>query len=208
MLPLNTNKIMINTNKYTPKDFKIRKLKGISAKNIEEHLKLYQGYVNHTNLILDKINEYGKDLEKNSYAMNELRRRFAFEFGGMRNHEYYFSVFEGEVQEINSDSPLFKKIEKVWGSFDQWLEKFKSIAMTRGVGWAILYYDEQNDNLINHWVDEQHIGHPVGLSPILCLDMWEHAFVYDFATSKKKDYVKAFFENVNWKVVEDNFNVN
>ncbi len=197
--------IMTNIQKYTAKNFNLKDLKGISAKNIEEHLKLYQGYVNSTNLILDKINHYEKDLEKNSYAINELRRRFSFEFGGMRNHEYYFSALENGSQEINKDSSLFKALTENNSNFKDWLNEFKSIAMTRGVGWAILYYDKQNGNLINHWVDEQHIGHPVGLSPILCLDMWEHAFVYDYATSEKKEYVEAFFENLNWSVIEENF---
>lgn len=191
---------MINNNKYKIKEFSIGELKGISSKNIEEHLKLYAGYVNSTNLILEKINE-----NTEPYIINELRRRFGFEFGGMRNHEYYFGALEGGAKEINKDSELYKKIEKTWGSFDKWLEKFKAVAMTRGVGWAVLYYDEKNDNLINHWIDEQHIGHPVGLSPILCLDMWEHAFVYDYATSEKKNYVEAFFENVNWEAVKGNF---
>lgn len=197
---------MINIKKYIPKNFELPQLKGISTKNIEEHLKLYAGYVNNTNLILEKINEYEEDIEKNSYAINELRRRFGFEFGGMRNHEYYFGALVGNPQKINLDSPLAQKINEESGSFEMWLESFKSIAVTRGVGWAMLYYDKQNGNLINHWVDEQHIGHPVGLSPILCLDMWEHAFVYDYATSEKKKYVDAYFENINWGVIEENFN--
>ncbi|MDD3662893.1 MAG: Fe-Mn family superoxide dismutase [Candidatus Pacebacteria bacterium] len=197
---------MINIKKYIPKNFELPQLNGISPKNIEEHLKLYAGYVNNTNLILEKIDEYENDKEKNAYAINELRRRFGFEFGGMRNHEYYFGALVDGPQKINTDSPLAQKIIGENGSFEMWLESFKSIAVTRGVGWAMLYYDKQNGNLINHWIDEQHIGHPVGLSPILCLDMWEHAFVYDYATSEKKKYIDAYFENINWSVIEENFN--
>jgi len=193
---------MIN---YIPKDFNLGELKGISSKNIEEHLKLYGGYVNNTNLILNKISEYSSDLEKNSYAISELRRRFGFEFGGMRNHEYYFGALVGDPKKINKESLLFKALTETDADFNSWLENFKSIAMTRGVGWAVLYYDKESGNLINHWIDEQHIGHPVGLSPILMLDMWEHAFVYDYATSEKKKYIDAYFENINWEVIEENF---
>ena len=196
---------MINTKNYTAKNFNLGELKGISSKNIAEHLKLYSGYVNNTNLILNKINEYEENLEKNSYAISELRRRFGFEFGGMRNHEYYFGALEDGPKKINEKSPLFSAISEMSGDFNSWLENFKSIAMTRGVGWAMLYYDKQNGNLINHWIDEQHIGHPVGLSPVLCLDMWEHAFVYDYRTSEKKKYIDAYFENLNWGVIEENF---
>jgi len=192
-------------NPYTAKEFKINELKDISSKTIEEHLKLYAGYVKHTNLILEKISELSEDTEKNLYTIGELKRRLGFEFGGMRNHEYYFSQFEGEAKAMNNESALYKKIEATWGSYDKWLSEFKTLAMTRGIGWAILYYDGVNDNLINTWVGEQHEGHLTGLKPVLALDMWEHSYMLDVAPSEKKKYVEAFFENVNFEVVESRF---
>lgn len=190
---------------YTERKFTIPELKGISAKNIEEHLKLYAGYVKHTNLILDQIEELAKDSEKNAYALGELQRRFGFEFDGMRNHEYYFRSLEGGASGLDSDSTLKAAIEKEWGLFDTWLARFKSVALTRGVGWAILYYDYEEKRLLNSWIDEQHLGHLTGLCPILALDMWEHAFVADYQPSGKKQYVEDFFANLNWSVIEGNF---
>ncbi len=190
---------------FTPKKFNIPELSGIGSKNIEEHLKLYNGYVANANLIINKINEYNIEAEKNAYAIAELHRRFAFEFDGMRNHEYYFTQLEGGYVP-SADSELKKKITEIWGSFDNWFIQFKTLAMTRGVGWAMLYYDKESGQLLNHWVDEQHLGHLMGISPILCLDMWEHAYVYDYPTSEKKKYIESFFANLNWKVVEDRFN--
>lgn len=190
---------------FKEKTFTIPELQGISIKNIEEHLKLYAGYVKHSNLILDHINELSKDSEKNAYELGELQRRFSFEFDGMRNHEYYFSSLENGPLSLEDASPLKSAIEKEWGSFDVWLARFKSIAMTRGVGWAMLYYDKSSGHLLNAWVEEQHLGHLTGLSPVLALDMWEHAYVYDYPTSEKKKYVEAFFENLNWHTIEENF---
>lgn len=190
---------------FTQKTFQIEELNGISAKNIEEHLKLYKGYVNNSNLILNKIKELEKDPVENVYILGELHRRFAFEFDGMRNHEYYFAHLSGGNKDINPNGALFKAIEKEWGSFDTWMTQYKSIAMIRGIGWAILYYDKQSGHLLNHFVDEHHIGQLTGLYPILCLDMWEHAYVYDYPTSEKKKYVEAFFANLNWGTVENNF---
>lgn len=191
--------------KFEEKKFNIGELKGISAKNIEEHLKLYAGYVKNANLILEHIDELAKDAEKYAYELGELQRRFAFEFDGMRNHEYYFSSLENGAKTLLDESFLKKAIEKEFGSFEMWLNRFKAIALTRGVGWAMLYYDKKTDRLLNQWVDEQHLGHLVSTSPVLCLDMWEHAFVYDYPTSEKKKYVEAFFENLNWGVIEKNF---
>lgn len=189
---------------FTQKTFTILELKGISSKNIEEHLKLYAGYVKNTNLILQKIEELSKN-ENDAYLLSELQRRFAFEFGGVRNHEYYFASLENSSSNLKTDSLLKKAIEKDFGSYDAWLDSFKKLAMTKGVGWAMLSYDKKTDQLLNHFVDEQHIGHLVSTSPILCLDMWEHAFVYDYPTSEKKKYIEAFFENLNWSVIEKNF---
>lgn len=190
---------------FIPKTFTIPKLSGISAKNIEEHLKLYEGYVNNANLILKKIKDSKEDEGKNAYALAELGRRFSFEFDGMRNHEYYFHSLEGGPARLPLGNTLTYAIEKEWGSIDHFIDRFKTIAMTRGVGWAILYYDKESDHLLTSWVEEQHIGQLTGLSPILCLDMWEHAYVYDYPTSEKKNYIEAFFANLNWEVIEENF---
>jgi len=191
---------------FTTKKFNIPKLIGISETNIEEHLKLYKGYVSNTNLIFNKINEYKSDSEKNTFILGELQRRLGFEFNGMRNHEYYFRAFEGGPKMIKVSGKLEKLINKEWGSFDKFLEDFKFVALTRGIGWAMLYYDDIYDKLIINWVDEQHIGHLIGLRPILCLDMWEHAYVYDYPTSAKKEYIENFFKNINWEIIENNLN--
>lgn len=189
---------------FTSKTFQIPELKGISAKNIEEHLKLYAGYVKFSNYIQNQIAELSKDSEKNAYELGELQRRFAFEYDGMRNHEIYFASFEGGATPL-SDGSLKSAIEKEWGSFEAFLARFKAVAMTRGIGWAMLYHDETSGHMLTQWVDEQHLGHLQGLKPILALDMWEHAFVYDYPTSEKKKYVEAFFENLNWAKVAERF---
>jgi Fe-Mn family superoxide dismutase len=191
---------------FTLKTFEIPKLEGISEKNIEEHLKLYKGYVTNTNLILNKIHELKNDPEKNAFVLGELQRRFGFEFDGMRNHEYYFSSLSGGKKNINIGGELYKSITKEWGSYENFLAHFKFVATTRGIGWTILYFDKFTDKLIITWVDEHHLGQLTGLSPILLLDMWEHAYVYDYPTSEKKKYIETFFENLNWENVEKNFN--
>jgi len=190
---------------YTAKKFNSPALKGISAKNIEEHVKLYEGYVKHTNLILGKVSEIGSD-ESRVYELSEMRRRLAFEFDGMKNHELYFSSLEGGAQNFAETSALKMALEKEWGSFDVWLNNFKAIAKTRGIGWAILYYDKSANKLLNTWIDEQHIGHLTGMIPVLALDMWEHSFVADYFPSGKAQYIEDFFANLNWTVIENNYN--
>lgn len=195
---------------FIPKKFNIPALTGISAKNIEEHLKLYEGYVKHANLIAEKIAELKQNAEKNAYALAEVNRRLGFEYNGMRNHEVYFSLFEGGAtapDEISEVAPqLSQTITATWGSLDAWLAEFKSIALTRGIGWAMLYHDRKEGRLLNAWIDEQHLGQLQGCNLVIGLDMWEHSYVADYHPSGKKQYVEDFFKNINWSVAEEHFN--
>lgn len=186
---------------FEEKKFNIGELKGISAKNIEEHLKLYAGYVKHFNLVHEVVENQAIP----EYARRETYRRQAFEFDGMRNHEYYFESLEGGAHPISEDSELYKKIVEWTGSFDVFMTIFKNLATTRGVGWAMLGFDKKTSTLIQYWVDEQHFGHLTGVTPIIALDLWEHAYVADYQPSGKKQYVEDFFANLNWEKVEKNF---
>lgn len=193
--------------KFEEKKFAIPTLKGISAKTTEEHLKLYSGYVKNTNSILEKIPEYKKYAEADAFApyvVGELMRRFSFEYNGMRNHEVYFSSFEGGPHSL-ADGALKKMIAETWGSLDACIAEIKSLALTRGIGWAVLWYDKKDNRLLTSWVDEQHLGELNGCAMLLGLDMWEHSFVADYQPSGKKQYVEDFFANLNWKKAEENF---
>lgn len=192
----------------TEKQFTIPSLVGISERTTEEHLKLYSGYVKSANLIKDKIAELRKtdeEIVKNTYMISELQRRFSFEFNGAKNHEYYFEQFEGGKKTLGEQSPLAEKIIETFGSIDNWLMRFKEISMTRGVGWAVLYFDKKTNSLEHSWVEEQHIGHLAGINIILALDMWEHSYMLDYVPSEKKKYIEAFFENLNYSVLERRF---
>tara|TARA_B100002051_G_scaffold276170_1_gene322897 strand:- start:1881 stop:2459 length:579 start_codon:yes stop_codon:yes gene_type:complete len=186
--------------KYEALTFDIPELDGISSESVEDHIGLYQGYVKNLNLIREKIAAYANDPDNNAYAISEMQRRLGFEFGGMRNHEYYFSQLEGGHKPL-PDGALKRKMEEQWGSFENWLARFREIALTRGIGWAMLYHDPHTDQLVQTWVDEQHLGQLPDLDLILALDMWEHSYMRDYRAPDKAKYVDAFFRNINWEVV-------
>jgi len=180
---------------YEPKTFDIPELEGISAKTIEEHLGLYKGYVKNVNHIRDEL----KNVD-DSYARHEMMRRLGFEFGGMKNHEYYFTQFEGGAKELPDDE-FQSMLEEQWGSPGAFMEHFKEVATTRGVGWAMLYIDRAEKKMVTAWIDEQHLGQLADLDIVLALDMWEHSYMLDYPPSEKKKYIDAFFKNLNWEVV-------
>lgn len=190
---------------YTAKTFNLPELQGLSQKQIDIHLALYEGYVKHVNLIMEKIAEYkDRDAEGNAYAIAELRRRLGFEFDGMRMHEYYFEQFEGE-KGGDPNSTLAKAAKEKYGSGENFIAHIKEVAGTRGIGWTVVYFDPRGNTLHTAWVNDHELGQLAGLPIILALDMWEHAYMVDYTPAEKKTYVDAFLDNVNWTVVETRF---
>jgi Fe-Mn family superoxide dismutase len=192
---------MITLQHYTPKTFIIPSLIGISEKNISEHLGLYAGYVKHTNLIIDRIAEYSQNPDSFTYELGELQRRFSFEYNGMKNHEYYFEQLTEGAHPLPQTDPLMKKIIETFGGWNDFIARMQTIAMTRGIGWALLLQDLSTGQLVTAWVDEQHLGQLNSASFIFGIDMWEHAYVADYQPSGKKQYVADYLANVNWEVV-------
>jgi superoxide dismutase, Fe-Mn family len=188
---------------YTPKNFTIPTLDGISQKSVDEHIGLYQGYVKNFNAISKKLVEYAADTEGNAHALSELIRRKSFEFDGMRLHELYFEQFEGGANALDEKSALAEAFKKEYHEY--FLEYFKAIASMRGPGWAMLYWDPIGKQFQAGFSGEQHQGHFVTLPVILALDVWEHAFILDYGAQGKGKYIDAFFKNLNWKVIENRF---
>lgn len=189
---------------YTPKKFTFRNLDGISEKQLDVHIKLYEGYVTHVNKLEEVLQDLMKDSEKNAYALAEVKRRLGFEWNGMRMHEHYFEQWEDEHIPL-SDS-LEKALANQWGgSIDNMVAEFKAVAMMRGIGWTILSKDRKSSKFFINWVTDHELGQLNDTDTILALDMWEHAFMVDYTPAEKKDYIDAFFKNLNGEVISKRF---
>lgn len=189
--------------KYTARTWNL-KLDGLSEEQLNQHYKLYAGYVDNTNKLNDLLTDLaGKDELKTPVAA-EIRRRLGFEYNGMRLHEYYFDNLGGNGQ-LDANTDLGRRIAETWGSVDKWLNDFKAAASQRGVGWVILYEDPTTGDLQNFWINDHEDGHPAGFVPILVMDIWEHAFTVDYKPTERPKYLEAFFKNVNWKVVAQRY---
>ena len=190
---------------YTAKQFNLPTLNGLSEKQIKVHLALYEGYVKHVNLIMEKMEAVRTGtLELDPYIVAELRRRFAFEFDGMRMHEYYFAQFEGE-KGGNPSSALAKAAAEKYGSGENFLKHIRDVAGSRGIGWVVVYSDPRAKTIHTVFVTDHELGQLAGLPILLALDLWEHAYMVDYVPAEKKNYIDAFFANLNWSVVEKRF---
>lgn len=190
---------------YEAKTFNLPALDGISAKSVEEHIGLYQGYVKNFNAMSALLPELAKDPEKNAHVLAEIIRRRSFEFGGMRLHELYFPQFEGGAVAAPASGAFFDAVAKDYHKMEYLVEYMKAIAKMRGPGWAMLYWDKEAKQFLAGFTGEQHMGHFVTLPVILALDVWEHAFLLDYGAAGKGKYIDAFFKNLNWGLVEKRF---
>jgi Fe-Mn family superoxide dismutase len=188
---------------YAEKDFShLKGLNGISDKTLEIHFGLYAGYVKNTNLLNEQIIELTEQGKSGTPAYSELKRRYGFEYNGMRLHEYYFGNMNTGGSELKESSKLGGKLAEVYSSVEVWKNDFTKVGSMRGVGWAILFQDPVTKTLSNHWITLHEEGNIAGFAPILVMDVWEHAFLLDYKPAERPRYIEAFFSNVDWHAVE------
>lgn len=166
------------------------------------HVKLYQGYVKNVNLLLQRFKELEAEGKTSSPEYAELKRRFGWEFNGMRLHELFFA--ELGASPLPDGSPLKAALAAQYGSFDAWKAGFLALVPTRGIGWAALVYDQAGGRFHNVWINEHDGGVPAGAQVLLVLDLFEHAYLPDYQLDRAR-YAQAFWGAVNWGEVARRF---
>ena len=185
---------------YAAKDYSaLIGMPGFSETLLKNHFTLYQGYVANTNKVFDSLAQMTQDGKAGTPEYAELKRRLGWEFDGMRLHEYYFENLGAKP--LAPAGKLAQKIAADFGSYENWEKDFKATGAMRGIGWTILYQDPASGRLINFWINEHDVSHPAGCTPLLIMDVFEHAFMIDFGL-KRADYIAAFFTAINWGAVE------
>lgn len=181
-------------------------LKGISDKTNEiHHGKLYTGYVNKRNEVEEKL---GKLTDEEWAAANQvysqlrgLKAEETFAANGMILHEIFYDLLGGDG---NPEGTAIKTaVEKEWGSWERFVKVFSACGMV-GRGWAILTHDPSDNRLHIYTADAQNQGGVWGATPLVTLDVYEHAYWLDFG-SDRPGYIEAFFENVDWRKVDERY---
>ena len=191
-----------NHEEITPRELKpaLLELDGISRETIEAHYKLYQGYVNKRNEILGKLD--GVDLASANQVYSELRSLkvdLTFAIGGIKNHEIYFEHLGGSG---GDPAGIFGDlVKRDFGSIADWKADLKATGMA-GRGWAWTAYDWDEGRLFNYIGDAQNTFPVWNATPLVALDVYEHAYFVDFGTDRA-GYIDAFFNNLDYDVVND-----
>ena len=173
---------------------------GFSDTLLKNHFTLYQGYVTNTNKLIDLLTAMVKEGKIGTPEYAELKRRFGWEFNGMRLHELYFGNMTKNIKALDKNSQFSKQVSQDFGSYDNWEKDFKGSGAMRGIGWVISYFDPQSNQIFNVWVNEHDLGHLSGTIPLVIMDVFEHAYMIDYGL-KKLDYIEAFFKAIDWDVI-------
>lgn len=190
-----------NTHMYKAKNYEhLLGTTGFSDELLKNHFKLYEGYVANVN----KIAGMAEDLQIGTPEYAELKRRFGWEWNGMRLHELYFGNMKKDAALADPKSGVYKKIVERFGSFEKWETDMKGTGAMRGIGWAILAYDKNDGRMFNIWINEHDAGHLAGLTPLVVMDVFEHAFVLDYGMDRG-EYIGAFMSAIDWDEVEARF---
>jgi len=190
---------------YEPKKYDLLLgMTGFSDQLLKNHFTLYEGYVANTNKVLALVKEMTETEKASTPEYAELKRRFGWEYNGMRLHELYFGNMVKGGKKMNEGEALAKKIIADFGSIEQWALDFKSTGTMRGIGWVVLSHDKVSDKLFNVWINEHDVGHLAGATPVLVLDVFEHAYMIDYGL-KKADYITAFMNVTDWGEAEKRY---
>jgi superoxide dismutase, Fe-Mn family len=194
--------LAFNREEITPRQLKpaLLELDGISRESVEAHFKLYEGYVNKRNEIMGKLDELDVASANQVYSeVRALKVDLSFAIGGIKNHEIYFDHLGGGGGE--PDGAIRELIFRDFGSAENWRADLKATGMA-GRGWAWTAYDWDEGRLFNYIGDAQNTFPVWNATPLVALDVYEHAYFLDFQTDRAS-YIEAFFANLDWNVVNE-----
>lgn len=190
---------------YTEQNFEhLSGTAGFSDQLLKNHFKLYSGYVANTNKLLEKMMAMVKEGNAATPEFAEIKRRFGWEFNGMRLHELYFGNMSKTRKTLPESSSLYRKMVEGFGSRELCEKAFVATGSLRGIGWVVTSYDPASKRLFHVWVNEHDTGYLAGTVPILIMDVFEHAFMLDYGLDRAS-YIKAFINAIDWEVVQKRF---
>lgn len=173
-------------------------LPGISEKQLAEHYKLYEGYVKKYNELSTIIKSVDPAASNATYSeIRETNLEKVFALNAIKLHEAYFENMSADTQECSG--AIKELIEKEWGSVEAWATDFAALGLSSR-GWVVLAQDNQTGSIQNYICDAHNQGGVWGTTPLLVLDVYEHAYFFDYMTARK-DYISEFMKLVDWNVV-------
>ena len=177
----------------------------LSEKNVSNHIELYKGYLENFNKVsaeLDSTDRSNVNSNHSDYRNKKLDE--TYNLNGSYLHELYFANIGDNNSQINMDTLSYMRLNRDFGTFDDWQKDFMACAQSSRCGWAITYLNFYTQSYMNCFIDLHTKDVPAGMYPVIVMDMWQHAYYKDYLKDSKT-YIIAMMKQLNWSVIEERF---
>ena len=177
----------------------------LSSDNIENHKNLYRGYLQNFNKISSELDAVDRSVANSNFSsVRNLKNDETYNMNGTYLHELYFANIGDNNSQINMDTLSYMRLNRDFGTFDDWQKDFIACAQSSRCGWVITYLNTFTQSYMNCFIDLHSQNVPVGMYPVIIVDMWQHAYYKDYLKDSKT-YLLAMMKQLNWTVIEKRF---
>ena len=176
----------------------------LSDANITNHIDLYKKYIEDFNQISAKLDSVSRDSNSNHSEYKNLKHDETYNLNAAYLHELYFANIGDGNSQITTDALSYMRLSRDFGSFDNWQKDFIACCQSSRCGWVITYLNTYTQSYMNCVVDLHSQNVPVGMYPVIVMDMWQHAYYKDYL-KESKTYVNAMMKQLRWSVIEKRF---
>lgn len=177
----------------------------LSPGNIQNHIELYQGYIENFNKTSAKLDSVDRsEVNSNHSDFRSFKIDETYNMNGAYLHELYFSNIGDAQSRITMDSLAYMRLNRDFGSFDNWQRDFIACGMASRCGWVITYLNTYTQSYMNCAIDLHSEQVPVGMYPVIVMDVWQHAYYRDYLKDVNS-YMSAMMKQLRWNVIEKRF---
>tara|TARA_B100000282_G_C31697229_1_gene474436 strand:+ start:138 stop:833 length:696 start_codon:yes stop_codon:yes gene_type:complete len=177
----------------------------LSNENIANHIKLYQDYLEKFNKCSAKLDSIDKAAAHTNHSdYRSVKADETFNMNGAYLHELYFANMADGNSQINMDTLSYMRLNRDFGTFDDWQKDFIACGLSSRCGWVVTYLNTFTQSYMNCFIDLHATSVPVGMYPVIVMDMWQHAYYKDYL-KEGKSYLTAMMKQLRWSVIEERF---
>lgn len=177
----------------------------LSEKNINNHIELYKDYLEKFNKASAKLDSVDKSAAHTNHSeYRSIKLDETFNMNGAYLHELYFANIGDSNSQISMDTLSYMRLNRDFGTFDDWQKDFIACGLSSRCGWVVTYLNTYTQSYMNVFVDLHADNVPVGMFPVIVVDMWQHAFYKDYLKDSKT-YLSGMMKQLRWNVIESRF---
>tara|TARA_B100001113_G_C20850661_1_gene509456 strand:- start:3 stop:704 length:702 start_codon:yes stop_codon:yes gene_type:complete len=177
----------------------------LSPGNVDNHIELYKGYIENFNLVSAKLDSIDRSkVDSNHSDFRNAKNDETYNMNAAYLHELFFANIADNSSRINMDTLSYMRLNRDFGTFDDWQKDFIACASSARCGWAVTYLNMYTQSYMNCVIDLHSQNVPAGMYPVIVMDMWQHSYYKDYLKDSKT-YLIAMMKQLRWPVIEKRF---